>query len=599
MVKFPENTKIGLEVHLQVNAGKLFCGCEGEGMDRERSFQRTLHSSSGETGSSDISTMYEESRNRTFKYIVSTNSCLVEADEEPPHKINEMALNASLMMARAFNSEILDRVVVMRKVVIDGSNTGGFQRTSLIAMGGEIKGDTYSSKISAICLEEDACRKIEERGNEVVYSLDRLGVPLIEISTEPDIKNPEGAVEIAREIGNRLLSAGLLKKGADSIRQDVNFSMGYGRVEIKGVSKLTTIPDILEREMERQKSLAEAVGIWKERGGTENVIFEANNAILNGTGSRLILKSVENGKDILLSILKNGRGLLKNGNFRIGREIADALKQIGITGILHYDELPAYGITQEEKDRIANYLNLGEGDSFLILLEESAEKERAERVINDRISKIMSLNFSETRAAMDDFSTRYMRPLSGSSRMYPETDISVIEINESRLREIEGRVPLRLEEMVEKISREYSISKQDASTLIWNGMTEIFMRLSEKYDSRAICRELVQKLPDAERKKNVKIPAEYVEDTLNYCIEKNYGRYSMERAIDLLSEGKLPEEIKSEENLKPLDENEIIEALKNIKDTKNISLVAKQITEMKGRPVDTSIIARLVKVEKR
>ncbi len=146
----PDNTMIGLEVHMQIDVGKLFCKCNTEGQLLEESFIRRLHSSSGEIGSKDISTYYEEARDRLFKYIVSENSCLVEADEEPPLEINRKALKAALAMSMAFSSSIMDRVSVMRKVVIDGSNTSGFQRTSLIGIGGEIKSGKAKAGITAI-----------------------------------------------------------------------------------------------------------------------------------------------------------------------------------------------------------------------------------------------------------------------------------------------------------------------------------------------------------------------------------------------------------------------------------------------------------------
>lgn len=593
-MEFPENTKIGLEVHLQVNAGKLFCSCEPEGKETGESFIRNLHASSGESGLSDVSTLYEESRERIFKYLATSNSCLVECDEEPPHRINQKALNTALRMASSLGSQILDRIVVMRKVVIDGSNTSGFQRTALIGFGGEVNRGDYRSKISTICLEEDACRKVEEDGNTVTYSLDRLGIPLIEISTEPDITSPEGAIEIAREIGERLISIGLLRKGADSIRQDVNFSMGYGRVEIKGVSKLNAIAEILRNEMNRQFNLARAIDIWKSRGGTEGISFVVNNSIFNETSSRMILNARENGKDILFAKLKNGRGLLKKGDYRIGKEIADALKQIGIRGILHYDELPAYGITKEEKDRICEFLDLKENDSFLILLEEESNAKHVEDVINKRIEKLLSGDFAETRAAMEDNTTRFMRPLSGSSRMYPETDIPVIEISKDMMENARKDAPLPLEEVIREMSSKYGISNQDASTLIWSNSKDLFEEMSVRGDPKMVCRILVQKLPELERKRNVRIDGGTLRKVFDYCLSNDYGRYSIERALELISEGNYAEKILTKDFLQPVEEDELIDLLREIPEKRNISAIGKEIVSRTGRPVDNSLIAKVL-----
>ena len=454
----PDNTMIGLEVHMQIDVGKLFCKCNTEGQLLEESFIRRLHSSSGEIGSKDISTYYEEARDRLFKYIVSENSCLVEADEEPPLEINRKALKAALAMSMAFSSSIMDRVSVMRKVVIDGSNTSGFQRTSLIGIGGEIKSGKALAGITTICLEEDSCRKVEEKANMVVYSLDRLGLPLIEISTSPDMKSAEDAMSIAREIGNRMLVMGLLRKGADAIRQDINFSMGYGRVEIKGVSKLSAFREILENEADRQKWLAEAVKRVKANGGFEKLEFSDVTPLLTDTDSKIIWKGLNDGKKIYATKLANFRGVMKTDHFRFGREIADALKQINIKGVIHYEELPAYGLTINERETITEYFSLKDNDSFLLLIIEPDKVQDASTVIKERIEKLLSLDFSETRAALEDNTTRYMRPLSGSSRMYPETDIPLIKIDEQILEEASEEIPEGLESFTNSISRKYGIS---------------------------------------------------------------------------------------------------------------------------------------------
>ncbi len=592
----PDNTMIGLEVHMQIDVGKLFCRCNSEGQLLEESFVRRLHSSSGEIGSKDISTYYEEARDRIFKYIVSENSCLVEADEEPPLEINRKALKAALAMSMAFSSSIMDRVSVMRKVVIDGSNTSGFQRTSLIGIGGEIKSGKALAGITNICLEEDSCRKVEEKANMVVYSLDRLGLPLIEISTSPDMKSAEDAISIAREIGNRMLVMGLLRKGADAIRQDVNFSMGYGRVEIKGVSKLSAFREILENEADRQKWLAEAVKRVKANGGFEKLEFSDVTPLLTDTDSKIIWKGLNDGKKIYATKLANFRGVMKTDHFRFGREIADALKQINIKGVIHYEELPAYGLTINERETITEYFSLKDNDSFLLLIIEPDKVQDASTVIKERIEKLLSLDFSETRAALEDNTTRYMRPLSGSSRMYPETDIPLIKIDEQILEEASEEIPEGLESFTSSISRKYGISIQDAETIISDGKLEKFTLLANEKNGKVLSRIINQTIPEMNKKYGKEVSWDQIRIVIEYCIKNSLGRYSMERAIDMLYSGNSVNEILNLNLLKPVSEESIMNLIKkcDIDVNSNMADIMRKLNSMNEGVIDPSIVARLI-----
>ncbi|MFG1502450.1 MAG: Glu-tRNA(Gln) amidotransferase subunit GatE [Cuniculiplasma divulgatum] len=592
----PDNTMIGLEVHMQIDVGKLFCKCNTEGQLLEESFIRRLHSSSGEIGSKDISTYYEEARDRLFKYIVSENSCLVEADEEPPLEINRKALKAALAMSMAFSSSIMDRVSVMRKVVIDGSNTSGFQRTSLIGIGGEIKSGKALAGITTICLEEDSCRKVEEKANMVVYSLDRLGLPLIEISTSPDMKSAEDAMSIAREIGNRMLVMGLLRKGADAIRQDVNFSMGYGRVEIKGVSKLSAFREILENEADRQKWLAEAVKRVKANGGFEKLEFSDVTPLLTDTDSKIIWKGLNDGKKIYATKLANFRGVMKTDHFRFGREIADALKPINIKGVIHYEELPAYGLTINERETITEYFSLKDNDSFLLLIIEPDKVQDASTVIKERIEKLLSLDFSETRAALEDNTTRYMRPLSGSSRMYPETDIPVIKIDGQILEEASEEIPEGLESFTSSISRKYGISIQDAETIISDGKLEKFALLANEKNGKVLSRIINQTIPEMNKKYGKEVSWDQIRIVIEYCINNSLGRYSMERAIDMLYSGNSVKEILNLNLLKPVSEESIMNLIKkcDIDINSNMTDIVRKLNSMNEGVIDPSIVARLI-----
>jgi glutamyl-tRNA(Gln) amidotransferase subunit E len=179
------NLKVGLEIHQQLDTHKLFCDCESKLNEKKGIvFLRRLRPTQSEMGEIDKAAVAEAQKKLCF-YYQTADTCLVEADEEPPHAANDEAIDITLEASFMSNAKIVDEVHFMRKVVIDGSNTAGFQRTALIALDGFIEVNGKKIGISTICLEEDAARKIEEKKGEVIYRLDRLGIPLIEIATEP------------------------------------------------------------------------------------------------------------------------------------------------------------------------------------------------------------------------------------------------------------------------------------------------------------------------------------------------------------------------------------------------------------------------------
>jgi len=254
--------KCGIEIHQQLDTlRKLFCGCAARlSADRYTvATNRRLRPVAGELGATDEAAAFEKTKGMEFQYFsYPLESCLVEADEEPPHTINLEALEVALKAALMLNCEIPDEIHVMRKTVIDGSNTSGFQRTVLVGLNGWLQMASGRVGISNVCLEEDSCQIIRKEAGRSVYGLDRLGIPLIEIGTEPDIHDPNHAMEVAETIGMVLQSTGAAKKGLGTIRQDLNVSVKGGeRVEVKGVQRLGMIPKAVELEAMRQKALAD------------------------------------------------------------------------------------------------------------------------------------------------------------------------------------------------------------------------------------------------------------------------------------------------------------------------------------------------------
>jgi len=253
--------KCGLEIHQQLDSHKLFCKCPSILRNDTPDFEikRKLHAVRGESGEVDVAAEFETSLDKEFIYQgYYDTTCLVEIDESPPLEINKEALEIALHICIHLNCEIIPITQIMRKIVIDGSNTTGFQRTVLIGRNGFVETKSGKVRIATVMLEEDAARIIEknyenENKKEVVFRVDRLGIPLVEIATEADIKSPEQCKEVALLIGDILRSC-KVKRGIGTIRQDINISItGHPRVEIKGFQDVKMFIPVIENEIKRQE----------------------------------------------------------------------------------------------------------------------------------------------------------------------------------------------------------------------------------------------------------------------------------------------------------------------------------------------------------
>ena len=472
--------KVGLEIHQQLNTKhKLFCSCSTELATDEVKrglFERYLKATKSEVGEIDPAALYEMRKGRKIIYEVPEgHACLVEMDEEPPHELNREALTIALAIAKALRSTSVDEIYVMRKIVIDGSNTTGFQRTAIVALGGEVNDVEGSVGIQTVCLEEDAARKVSEGEGYIRYNLDRLGIPLIEISTAPDIKNPEQAMRVALKLGLLMRLSGKVKRGLGTIRQDLNISIRGGvKTEVKGVSKLELIPKVIKYEVLRQLNLLKIRDELRERGISEDFVKNEPSDItevLVKSKSKLVLRSVKKGLRAYAIRLRGFKGILGwevQPNRRFGTELSDYAKAWGgVQGIIHSDELPKYGITQEIVNELFNQLGLNPlKDAFLFVL---ANQERAERALNaviDRIKKALHGVPKETRGANPDGTTKYLRPQPGAARMYPETDVPPVRVTEELMMEAEKIQPPTPDEMLSELVNRHGLSNELANQLI-------------------------------------------------------------------------------------------------------------------------------------
>jgi len=469
----------GIEIHQQLDTHKLFCGCPSQIRDDapHGTITRKIKAVAGELGGIDPAALHELIKDKEFVYEFYTDStCLVELDEEPPHKLNKEALNTVLEASLLLHGKPVDEIQVMRKTVIDGSNTSGFQRTMLVATDAYVKSGDKKIKIPTICLEEDACKIVKREGNRTTYRLDRLGIPLIELGTDPDISSPQEAKEVAEKLGMLLRATGKVKRGLGTIRQDVNVSIKGGRrIEIKGVQALNDIPALVENEISRQIALIEIKSELKKRGFKE---FKVDVKDLSGLFKKSKSKIVA-GKNVFGIKIPKFAGLIGKElmpGYRFGTELAGIAKELaGLRGIFHSDELPAYGIEQTEVDAVRKVLKPSKEDAFVLVATDEIVANKVLKGIVNRCNIALDGVPKEVRRA-DGGLTRFMRPLPGSSRMYPETDEPVIKITKEMVDSIE--LPLTPEEQ-KKVLEKMGLGPELANQLVHSRILEEFKELSK------------------------------------------------------------------------------------------------------------------------
>ena len=396
--------------------------------------------------------------------------------------MNREALETALMVAIIVGAKPVDETHVMRKIVIDGSTPFGFQRTAIVALNGEVKVDDKAVPIQTICVEEDACRKIKDEGGIIHYRLDRLGIPLIEVVTGPVINSPEETEKVALALGQILRATGRVMRGLGTIRQDLNVSIRGGAiVEIKGVQELELVSKVVAYEVQRQQILLEIRDKLKNRGvRAEELKGDVVDVteVLRGTNSRVVRSAMEREGRAMVVVLPKFSGLLGIElvpGLRFGTELSDYAKFWGrVGGIFHSDELPAYGITEEEVTRLKEYLKVAEGDAFVLVADKKENALDALKAAVERASRAIVGVPDETRGAYPDASSHYSRPRPGAARMYPETDVPPVQITSERLEEVKSRLPDPPEVKLARLMKDYGLNRKLAAQLLGSDYCNLF-----------------------------------------------------------------------------------------------------------------------------
>jgi len=550
--------KVGLEIHQQLDTkNKLFCNCEiVDATEHDFTFKRNLRPTRSEMGSYDQAALFESKKIKIIKYQSSRNSnCLIESDEEPPVEVNTEALEVVLTLCLALHCTVEDELHVMRKIVIDGSNTTGFQRTILVGRDGFLDVEGIRVGVQSICLEEDAARIINEQNKDndesnKIYSLDRLGIPLIEIALEPISNSPTFVTILAQTVGRLLRSTKKVTRGIGSIRQDVNISVDNGPVvEIKGVQQLSQLALIIDYETKRQDGLNQIAKKLTERNinrsefiGTVTDVTD----LLRNSSSKVLKRILTDDSKIIAFVLHGFNGILSFEPYpgiRLGKELGDLVKSYGIGGIFHSDELPNYGISIDDVQSISSVLRMNKNDAFILVGGSITLLNTVLFELFNRITKSFSGVVPETRYVRIDGITAFSRPRPGSSRMYPETDIPYISIDDNTMKGLSKLIPQPWDVVIEQISKKYDINK----TLAENIFDSQYFILFEKIISQTsispsfIISKLTEDLVSLER--DGYDTSILTEDVLFYLfMQLNYSRISKE-SVPIIIEKLLKKEV--------------------------------------------------------
>ena len=476
----------GIEIHQQLDTKKLFCSCDSHLTEEGHgSCYRRLRPTTSEMGEIDRAALAQFQRNLGYRYQSAPGvSCLVELDEEPPHETNSEALATTLTFSEMMKARVVDEIHFMRKIVVDGSNTSGFQRTALVSMNGSVDVNGKGISTLSICLEEDACRKVETTDAEITYRLDRLGIPLIEVATGPDMHDPEEVMEVALRIGTLLRATKKVKRGIGTIREDLNISVpGGARIEIKGVQELRLLPLYVQNEMNRQNMLIRIKGILTDRG-TKPAAFEPVDVtdIFKDCESKVIKGALSDKGKVIAVRLPGFKGVMNgdSGKLRLGSEMAQRARTKGVKGIFHSDELPNYGIEQPYVDRLRDFLGMnGEFDAFVICAAKEKKAVDALEMAVARANEAMIGVPEETRDPLPDGTSKYSRPLPGAARMYPETDVPPINISKQRMEQVRNSLPELPEEIEARLVKQYGINSQQANQLVRQDRYDLFESLCQ------------------------------------------------------------------------------------------------------------------------
>ncbi len=484
--------RCGLEIHQQLlTARKLFCRCPAGRYHRDRhdaEILRHMRPTLSEMGEYDGTALMEFKTRKEIVYLLDRETvCTYEMDDAPPFEMDDVALDGSLLMAMLLGCNVVSEVHITRKQYLDGSIPTGFQRTAIVGTDGRIPFGARSVRIRQISLEEDSCREVSDKGHRRIYRTDRLGMPLIETVTDPDMRTPHEAMAVGQLLRWLARSGGMVRTGAGAARQDVNVSVEGGtRIEIKGVPSLREVGRLTHNEALRQRSLLGIRGELARRGVTAESIGDRMVDVtpqVRGTACGYIAQAVAQGAVVGAVALPGFQGLLEaptQPRTSFLKEISDRVRVIACL-----DDLPnlvassqnAPSLSSGEWERVTKAVGAEADVPVIVVWGARADVETAAREVVLRARDAVRGVPNETRQALDDGTNGFERILPGADRMYPDTDLPPIRLEDVRIDGIAARLPLRPWERRERL-RDLGVGEDLASRLARHRAWDLFEHLA-------------------------------------------------------------------------------------------------------------------------
>lgn len=445
----------GLEVHQQLlTEQKLFCRCPAGKYQKSYNAEilRHMRPTLSELGEYDGTALMEFKTKKDIIYRIHYDTvCTYEMDDTPPFQINEQALDIAIEVGMLLDAYIVDELHIARKQYLDGSIPTGFQRTAITSVGGRIPYKDRYINIIQMSIEEDSCRETSDVGHRRIYLTDRLGMPLIETVTYPEMYTPQEVAEVNQILRKLVRSTGRVRTGVGAGREDVNVSVTGGtRVEIKGVPSIKRIPLLTYNEAMRQWNLLRMRESLAKKGITTETFkanFEDVTKIIKRTHFKPIADAIQNGFKVNCVKLDGFAGYLKwqtQTDTYFSKEISDRVRVIAclttLPNIIHSDNI-SETLASAEWVALKKFMNATTDDALILVWGDDADALMGANEIIIRAREATIGIPSETRQALRDGTNGFERILPGPERMYPDTDLPPKPITTERLKKIRERAP--------------------------------------------------------------------------------------------------------------------------------------------------------------
>lgn len=458
----------GLEVHQQLKTEKkLFCRCPAGKFNNSNVYDaeiiRHMRPTLSELGEYDGTALMEFKTKKEIIYrIKNETACTYEIDDTPPFKINKEAIDIAIEISLLSKLNIVGEIHITRKQYLDGSIPAGFQRTAIIGVEGEIPLKNKKVKLIQLSIEEDSCREISDIGHQRIYKTDRLGMPLIETVTYPELLNPAEVKEAADYIRFLNRSTGKVRTGVGSTRADVNVSCKGGtRVEIKGVAHTRWMPKLTHVEAFRQWSLLKIKAELNKRIQNPkkwNIQHTELNFEEIKTDYLPLKEAKENNYKVVAVNLQGFKGILSH--FTQPRkifadEISDRLKVIACLekpNLIHSEQLEQV-VKKNILDFVSQKLNSTDNDAQIIFWGPEEDIKTALETIQERCMMAFDGVPRETRRAFENGTTIFERVLPGADRMYPDTDSAPIPLEEEQILKIQKNLPIEIVDRINQLKK--------------------------------------------------------------------------------------------------------------------------------------------------